>query len=278
MINILLIAAAMVFIAFFSFIAVIILGPHLIFWHSLWKSSPVSTSPTLRSLGYAFIVESFHITRKALRRILKLILGFKDRPLNTHAAHAVVLVHGYLGHPEDWGYLRRYLKQENYAVYCVSLPHFDGIKAAALQLQQSISCIHGDYKKLSLIGHSMGGLVCSYYAEYLSPPAKLSQVITLGSPFHGSHLAGFAHGQSQVDLSPKTDLLKKLALSLQKSSHRYYHVASRSDTHVYPWSGAVAVQQSSEPSNCLILENVGHLSLLYSKTVAKRVLQWLTHA
>jgi triacylglycerol esterase/lipase EstA (alpha/beta hydrolase family) len=40
--------------------------------------------------------------------------------------------------------------------------------------------------QLSLVCHSMGGLVARYYAEVLGDRARIRQIITLGTPFGGS--------------------------------------------------------------------------------------------
>jgi len=56
--------------------------------------------------------------------------------------------------------------------------------------------------KISLVGFSMGGIICRYYIQKLGGDARVKKLLTLSSPHHGTFWAYFLgrHGVKQMRL------------------------------------------------------------------------------
>jgi len=116
----------------------------------------------------------------------------------------------------------------------------------------------------------MGGLVSAEYATRLAPPNTVTDVITLGSPWAGTPLARVAIGENAREMEPHSTYLEKLKRDLiEHKEIRFCQVATKRDQIVIP--GTSAALKNYEH---FILEDVGHVSLLYSQRVSKKILAW----
>ena len=95
---------------------------------------------------------------------------------------AILLIHGFAGGNYDYGDLGNDLQLfRNFDVYTFTLPGHektkindvtkeDWIRAAEIQLEK---IINNGYKKIYVIGHSMGGIIASHLASKYSEVSKL---------------------------------------------------------------------------------------------------------
>lgn len=90
--------------------------------------------------------------------------------------------------------LENYLKSIGRDVVSIDLGVFNlsDIRASAQLLSYKVerildrySDVHG-FKKVHLIGHSMGGLIGLYYLKRLEGYRQVEKLIALGTPFHGT--------------------------------------------------------------------------------------------
>lgn len=192
----------------------------------------------------------------------------------------VILVHGYLQNQTDWIWFKRHLQGVPHVgpIYSFNLcSPFDSIAKYAEKLKQEIADIKAETKqdKIILIGHSMGGLVCSYYSEFLAKPGEIVKVITLGSPFQGTRLAALGYGENVQEMSPNSSFLQDLTSRIEQSAIAYHHVASQIDNMIVPWQAAFPPHHHQNSNNNLILEDHGHLRLLISPQVVQQVADWI---
>lgn len=168
-------------------------------------------------------------------------------------------------------------------------------------------------KAPSLVGHSMGGLVSTRLAQKCAEATqrgyyqcedgtriplsdeeirdlRISKVVTLGSPFHGSYIADTVHdlhdlfGLTPVNVYrdmttahrsalPKERLtkLRQFAIAADRADRvRFYNVGSTVDQFV-PKGYLV----TTDPSRQHEAYHLGHLGLLWSPTVWAKVQNWL---
>src|SRR5260221_11174004 len=89
----------------------------------------------------------------------------------------ILLVHGYRQNQMDWIWFRAQLKNQQVGpVYSINLsPPTASIADLAQLIQKKVKSIQEETQQsqIILIGHSMGGLVSSYYAEFLASPGKV---------------------------------------------------------------------------------------------------------
>ena len=125
-----------------------------------------------------------------------------------------------------------------------------------------------------LMGHSMGGLVCSWFATKLADPGKVTDVITIGSPLKGTHVARIAIGPSGSEMRYQSHFVHELEREiLENQEIRFYHIGTQTDQLVIPqtssWIGDSLDRQ-------FVVDDLGHVSLLFSPRIFKKIVEWLT--
>lgn len=192
----------------------------------------------------------------------------------------ILLVHGFMHNQTDWLWFRQQLQHNSEIgpIYSLNLlSSFNSIATLAETLQHKIKEIQDEtgHKSIILIGHSMGGLVASYYSEYLAEKGEITKLISLGAPYQGTRLSAFGTGKSIQEMSPNSDFLSKLLQRIQDSSIPYYYVASKIDNLVVPWKSAIPPHIKDNDDNIMILDDHGHIRLLVSPRVIDQVTEWL---
>lgn len=191
----------------------------------------------------------------------------------------ILLIHGYLHNSSGWIYQRHSLIQARLGpVYSLDLGYpFRSICDFAEKTKQKAEQIERETgrKDLILIGHSMGGLVSAWYATHLAPAGKVTDIIAIGSPFEGTHVARIALGPNGREMECDSEFLKKLREAIQKTPIRFHHIASQTDQIIVPQTSAFG----SHPDRQLfVIEDLGHMGLLFSPRVARKICAWLTIA
>jgi triacylglycerol lipase len=117
------------------------------------------------------------------------------RPQRAGGEVAVVLVHGYLCMSRALYWqgllpLRRELTLLGFPVVRSCQPRTGPVAARARQLARHLEAL--PYRRLILVGHSMGGLDARYVASRLDPERRISHVVTIGTPHRGTAVADWA--------------------------------------------------------------------------------------
>lgn len=194
---------------------------------------------------------------------------FKGRPL--------LLVHGYLNSGAVWFFQRMQLKAMGFGpVYTIHLGHpFQSIRTYAEKVKRRAEQIAEETgrKDLVLVGHSMGGLVSSYYAGILASEGTVTDVVTIGSPLGGTPMARIGLGPNAREMEPGSALSKEVWSAIEKNRNvRFFHIATRPDLLVMPPSTALP---GNDPSRHFVLDDIGHVGLLFSKRVSKLIGNWI---
>ncbi len=184
---------------------------------------------------------------------------------------AAILVHGYMCNAAVFAWLARRLAVRGYAVYTVTLePVFARIDDYVAPLARKVNEVAGAGGRVVLVGHSMGGLVCRAYTRR-SGGARVAQIVTLGTPHHGSALAPIGYGADALDMRPMAEWLRGLAGSEEGGlAAPIVSIYSCHDNFVVPQTSSVLAGAKNVP-----LAGIGHLSFLFSPRVAVLVEQEL---
>ncbi|NLV85645.1 MAG: alpha/beta hydrolase, partial [Clostridiales bacterium] len=156
---------------------------------------------------------------------------------------AIILIHGYMGSPRQFDGIRKELGDFEGDIYCLTLPGHEKdasefIKTDRFQWQQYtedfIDGLRGEYERLILVGHSMGGLIAVQAA--INKAEKIVGVIAIGFPIkvtvrrawikngllasrpcreNESELVKAARSMSGVKMSRPTDYVRTLPCSSQ---------------------------------------------------------------
>lgn len=232
---------------------------------------PVATSRYLKN----YCQELFYVMGKYYLLPLKWInLSITN---NRTSKTAILLVHGYCRNQSDWWWMRRQFKNINCPIFTVNLEdEFDSIEElASTSLQHKIEDIKQQIncENIILIGHSMGGLVSSYYNEFLDAANMIKAVITIASPLHGTKVSVMGQGENAKQMLPQSEFLETLLEKINKHPDNYYQIATKFDNIVFPWRSAL-VKNTSE-SQQVVFSDKAHLSILHSKEVAEQLNVWV---
>ncbi|MES2272656.1 MAG: alpha/beta fold hydrolase [Chlamydiota bacterium] len=226
---------------------------------------------------HAMVFECFAFLGIGLSRLIRVVYSSKASP--TAAGRPILLIHGYLNDSSVWLFQTRQLQKAGLGpIYTINLGNpFASIRKHAEKVKKKAEQIALETKRcdLILVGHSMGGLVSSWYATKLAPPDSVTDVITIGSPLDGTPMARIALGSSAREMQRDSGLIKEMQLAIAKNQQiHFYHIASKSDQLVLP--GASAILDGSHPERQFMMEDVGHGGLLFSVRVSQKIAEWLS--
>lgn len=197
-------------------------------------------------------------------------LAMPGEPVGTQDGIPVVLVHGYFSNRGMWVRFRERLHAAQIAgigpIHAVDLgPPFWGIDAFAKTLRARLDAIAASsgYTSCIVIAHSMGGLVTRrMMATYGA--ARVAQLITLGTPHHGTRMAWFGLGRCVREMRPNSAWLQQLAAdeSQRAATVPCLSLYTRNDDLVYPPESAALPWATN-----VAVDGVGHVALLFDEGV-----------
>jgi pimeloyl-ACP methyl ester carboxylesterase len=183
---------------------------------------------------------------------------------------SVVLVHGYLANRATLYPLAAWLRLRGVK----QVLHFDydshaGVECGALALRDFLRR-HVRGGRIDLVGHSLGGLVARLYVQALGGSRRVDRCVTLGTPHLGTYNAYWLWSRVGSELRPDSPLLARLRASSAAAGRvRFLSLVAGSDNLVIP---RVFARHEEE----IVIEDVGHVSMLFAPSVLMRVADWLT--
>ena len=226
---------------------------------SRWKGSPVPAAMQMGLLSWFrfFAIEYFHLCIQNLILIPFRALFHTASERGRADAHGPVLLlqAGYINNGAVWFFTARALERQGFRVFTIDQPVFASIDTMGGLLAKRVDevlTLTGE-KNLTLIAHSMGGLVCRAYLRQFGG-GKVTQLVTLGSPHHGTFHAYMASGPNGAQMRPGNPWL--LSLGETPVTVPFTSIYSAHDTVISPQEssrmiGAVNVQ----------LAGIGHVSM-----------------
>lgn len=192
----------------------------------------------------------------------------------------IVLLHGYMHNGAGLDEQAEALNQAQCGTvkifdYNGTWGTYDSIVTYAKRLDQFIQENFPNSNKLVIIGHSMGGVIASYYAAYIAKEDSVKLVATQHSPLEGTKLANLGSkfkvmGKCVDEMKFNSDFLQKLLLQLNPNTNsrvkrtRFCHISSTSDEIVVPWTSA-RPQHSHPNTRHYQFDSMGHVECLKSK-------------
>ncbi len=264
---------------FYNFFTHVFLWTNLIY---LAYKNQQKIDPSFRTLLKSFIIELICTFVSIVLVPLKFLSpiskqSYKNVVLPTTS---VLFIHGYLHHQLAWlWFIHKFKKQtgNKFKLFSINISStFASMATSSKLIKNKIIDIKNqtNFSKLVLIGHSMGGILASYYCEYLAKPNEVDMIIAIGSPFKGTYLANFGIGQSAEEMLPNSNFLKELMSRIKQSTVSYFSIASKIDNCI-PLQSAL-LYENMEANNNFILKDHGHLRLLISPQVIQQVSNWVS--
>ena len=159
-----------------------------------------------------------------------------------------------------------------------SASQYESIDDYAKKLIGKVKKIEEDgVKKLTIVGHSMGGLVASHYVEnYCTNKQIIKCVCTIGTPWHGVPLLKYIYGlpfinsKRYLDMIPNSDFLKQLHEKVYNSNVVYKTIGSKWDMQVpYGYYSLKGVKNNASNIDTIF----GHTSVIMAPSTWKYILK-----
>jgi len=180
---------------------------------------------------------------------------------------AVLLVHGYAGNRGQWWWLRRRLRARGFAVATINLePPLADIDCFAEQLHARIEVLlaEANVDRVALVAHSMGGLVSRAYLRRHGC-GRVTTLITVASPHHGSVIACLGPGRDARQMEPDNDWIRQLG-DQDSFAVPVVSIWGAIDEFVVPQDSSRLAGAQDVP-----FATHGHLSMLFSPAVLERL-------
>ncbi|MDP3734046.1 MAG: alpha/beta fold hydrolase [Nanoarchaeota archaeon] len=197
------------------------------------------------------------------------LLFQRNRPSSSNG-HPVMLYHGYFVNNFYMKETVDYLEQEGFSADAQNYPFWKDLRTVAAQQAEKIDAVcQKKGEKVSLIGHSLGGLVAVSCAQ--DHPDLIDTVIALGTPFKGTYSAYTQYPVTSCwQMLPQSSYLQEMQEKGFPSEVSFYAIASRYEHIILPWHHALI----PEKGNCynIIVGDKGHASLISAKELIGRIL------
>jgi len=225
-----------------------------------------------------YVVTVYVILLESLGLFLIYLISFYSffiKSYNTNMKKTpILLVHGYVNFSSVWLFHALRLKRKGYGpIFLINLGFpFSSIETYTSKVKKKITEIQKVTQKreIILIGHSMGGLVSSYFAGKYPNYADVKAIITLGSPLKGTKIAKIGIGKCCRQMEFKSKFI-------QTAQQNYpdkimYHIVTKKDQLIIPYTSGIVNQ---EKGKTYTIDDLGHASLLYSTRVFQKIDHWL---
>jgi triacylglycerol lipase len=182
----------------------------------------------------------------------------------------VVLVHGFLGHPDMLRPLERRLIREGFpAVHKVGYASFGtDIDDILARIDAAAAAIDGDFH---LVGHSLGGLSSRYWLTDPAKSARVRHYVAIGTPFGGTSLYRLVPGRLREALNPRGQVVA--AATQAPPAVPTTVIRARHDHQIVP-----ADRSRCEGVADITIEGHGHNALLWARPVHDHVVAALKRA
>lgn len=181
----------------------------------------------------------------------------------------VVLLHGLFQNRSCLFPLQWRLRSAGYdRVVTVNTPPWRCLASLVDTVAETVeqACRDSGHQRVSLVGHSMGGILARCYLQERAGAARVAACVTLGSPHSGSKLARLAVSRLGRDLLPGSGLLARLnALPLPERT-AFTAIRSCHDNIIVPAESA-----RLDGAGNIELAGLGHTALLFSAQAAAAV-------
>ena len=203
------------------------------------------------------------------------------------ADHPVLLLQGLGSTRRTLSVIERRLQRDGHRVFSIHLGgmlntfNSKKIEESARLVREKIEALYAKYQfkgKMSIIGHSKGGLIGRYYIQFLDGHSRVRHLVTLGTPHNGNPWALLGSltplgwiVKSLRQMSPTSELIKKLQSAPFPKEVQMTSIYSHSDL-LNPYPGALVDLGPDTPNiRNICVDGVGHVDFLVKKSVYSHV-------
>ena len=226
---------------------------------SRWKGMDLLRSQRLNPMAWLkfFLVEYWYLCIQNLLLIPNRCLFHtrSERGTGPINGRVVLMQHGYINNGAVWFFTARALEARGYRVFTMDQPPFASIDTMGDLLAERVNEVlrTTGAAQLTLVAHSMGGLICRAYLRRHGGD-NVDQLITMGSPHQGTFHARLARGANGLQMRSSNVWLTSLGQSVVGIP--FTSIYSIHDTIIAPQDSSVVVGADN-----IQLSAVGHVSM-----------------
>ncbi|MDF1562161.1 MAG: hypothetical protein P1V51_03910 [Deltaproteobacteria bacterium] len=206
-----------------------------------------------------------------------LLYGFgylrsRHRPLRRKELHTLVFVHGLGGNRAGFFPLQGYLAWHGHDRQLAYNYRSSGasLEGLGLELKRLLDAqVRGG--RITLVAHSMGGLVSRVYLQLLGGHRRVERLVTLGTPHLGSHATAYLPTPLVSQLRPGGPFLEHLNALPPPGGVEVLSIAAEKDLMVLPAENALCPFGERR-----MIPGRGHLDLLFSREVFREIRDFVT--
>ena len=185
----------------------------------------------------------------------------------------IVLVHGFVCNRGFWNPWMRELRARQIPFAAVNLePVFGSIDHYPRLIEAAVSRLETcTVAPVVIVGHSMGGLAIRAWLAEFSADARVSRVITIGSPHQGTWLARYGYTTNAKQMRLNSQWLTALAAG--EPSHRRARFTcffGHCDNIVFP-----AASGTLPGADNRHISSTAHVHMAFQRVVFSEVLRWV---
>lgn len=198
----------------------------------------------------------------------------------TNCARPVLLLYGFMSTRRSFEILEHRLRRDRFCVWSVNLGGWreafntNAIDSVAELVAAKVERLYQRFPQmgpLSIVGHSKGGLIGTYYVKRLGGDRRVKNLITLASPHNGSPSAYFgiaAYGmisRSIWQLTPMSPFIRRLKMGAFPRSVQMTSIFSKAD-RVNPFPSCLF----ENPDNEAHIKNIEVADIVHRDFVTNR--------
>ncbi len=235
-------------------------------------------------------MSSMQTRLRQLKRTARYLRGYFDfdrtgnavtrRTDFSNCPRPVLLLYGFMSTRSVFEVLEHRLRRDGFCVWSVNLGglmdafNTRGIDALAEFVRDKVERLYDRFPgmgPLSIIGHSKGGLIGTYYVKRLGGDARVRTLVTLGTPHNGTpsaYVGIVTHGllsRSIWQLTPRSPFIRRLRMGAFPNGVRVTSIFSKDDS-VNPYPACVLENPALAPD----LRNVEIAGISHREFVTRR--------
>ncbi len=194
--------------------------------------------------------------------------------------HPVLLIYGFGATRRVFRILERRLRRDGFCVFSLNLGGIFGtfntrcIEELAEHVHSKVErlCERYHLNKISIIGHSKGGLIGRYYIKRLGGSHRVRALITLGTPHHGNPWALLGlisplslFSKSIWQMMPMSPFVRKLKKGAWPRNVRFVSLYSKDDRICFYKSAMLDI-----PEGCSYIKNVEMFGMSHSDYIIRK--------
>lgn len=202
-----------------------------------------------------------------------MLRGLRRAAQPVDGERAVVFVHGFLAAGPVFDPMREHVEDRTgLSTVDFTYSPLAGFERIVERFGEHVERMVPPSATVSVVGHSLGGLVARWWVQEMGGHARTDRVVTIATPHAGTDNARNKPGSVAAALRPGSPVIERLARRRREVDLPHAAIAAGFDRMCTPPSSAAAL----EDAEVHWFEDLGHNEILYDPRVLALVAELLS--